>query len=110
MTCRRAMHERATPLIIEHSVCPANQPCDAKLVDIQMMVRRAGAIERKTNFASCLSRADLASPKSFEPVAIRTCSQLSAGTPASNDKHVLKDTALFLREVATLPLRARAST
>jgi hypothetical protein len=53
--CAAAMPPQAKLLIIEHMVCPPNQSCTAKLVDIQMMVRTGGRNRTLEEFHSLLT-------------------------------------------------------
>ncbi len=55
----------------DRTVTPANTPVVSWCV-------QAGATERRTNSASCSSRADLLSLKSFDPAAVRTYSWFGA--------------------------------
>jgi hypothetical protein len=65
--CHQAMHANATLLIIEHVICPANQPCSAKLVDIQMMVRTGGRNRTQDEFRELLVASGFTEPEVFQP-------------------------------------------
>jgi hypothetical protein len=55
-TCRAAMHARSVLLVIEYLICPPNQHCAGKVVDIQMMVRTGGRNRTQEEFRDLFNR------------------------------------------------------
>jgi hypothetical protein len=54
-SCRRVMTERARLLLIEALVCTPNQPCEAKMTDVLMMVRTGGRERTREEYESLLA-------------------------------------------------------
>ncbi|MEV0253676.1 methyltransferase [Streptomyces sp. NPDC050732] len=84
-TCRDAMVDRATLLIITRVVRPANEPDLSKFQDLNMLINLNGAERTADEFRELLGNADLhldeiiATPS---PLSILVCTSAASGRPS----------------------------
>ena len=76
--CRKAMNGKGKLLLVEELVCGPNQPCRAKVSDINMLVRVGGRNRTEQEYRTLLVKSG------FKPTSVR---------PAKAELHVLEATS-----------------
>jgi hypothetical protein len=57
--CRRALHDRAKLLVVEHVILPGNDPAPGKMLDLAMMVLPGGMERTEKQYRQLLAGAGL---------------------------------------------------